>query len=76
VLCVVSPDWRGPGLPVISKFLKLSTSMEALLLPGPTLSVPVRLSPLPLSCGSMDANVLEKGFAGIPLGDVAGRGAW
>jgi hypothetical protein len=59
----------------MSRFLKLSTSKEARLLPGSACPVAVRSSPLVLSCGSMDANVLENGFAGIPLGDIAECGA-
>jgi len=70
------PDWRGPGFPVMSRFLKLSTSRDALLLPDAALSAAVRSSPLPLSCGSIDANVFEKGFAGIPPGEIADWGAW
>jgi hypothetical protein len=56
--------------------LKLSTSSEALLLPGAALSALVRSSSMPLSCGSIDASVLAKGFAGTPLGNVAELGAW
>ena len=43
------PDCRGFALPVMSKFLKLSTSNDALLLPGAALSVAVRSSAMPLS---------------------------
>jgi hypothetical protein len=60
----------------MSRFLKLSTSKEARLLPGSACPVAVRSSPLPLSCGSIDANVLENGFAGILLGEIADCGAW
>jgi hypothetical protein len=58
-------------MPVSNKFLKLSTSSEALLLPRAGLSAAVRFSPASLSCGSMDANVRENGLAGTPAGDVA-----
>jgi hypothetical protein len=71
VVCVGGPDWRGFALPVKSRFLKLSTSRDALLLPGAALSAAVRSSTAPLSCGSIDASVLAKGFAGIPAGDTA-----
>jgi hypothetical protein len=58
---------------VRSRFLKLSTSREALLLPRVGLSGLVRSSPLLASCGSSDASVLENGFAGALPGD---RAAW
>jgi hypothetical protein len=60
----------------MSRFLKLSTSRDALLLPGATFSVAFRSSAAPLSRGSMDANVRAKGFAGTPAGDVTGWRTW
>jgi hypothetical protein len=71
-----SPDWRGPGLPVMSRVLKLSTSNDALLLPRAGLSAAVRSAALSLSCGSIEASVLANGFAGIPPGDIEDCGAW
>jgi hypothetical protein len=65
------PEGRGVGLPVRSRFLKLSTSRDALCWPGPGLCARVRSSPGSFSCGSSDANVLEKGFAGKLLSDRA-----
>jgi len=59
----------------MSRFLKLSTSNEALL-PRAALSAGVRSSPASLSCSSIDASVLENGLTGTPLGDVADCGAW
>lgn len=53
----------------MSRFLKLSTSKDALLLPGGALSVVVRSSPLPLPDNSSEANVLENGLAGAVLGE-------
>jgi hypothetical protein len=55
----------------MSRFLKPSTSSDALFLPRAALSVGVRSSPLPLPGDSMEASVLEKGFAGAVLGDSA-----
>lgn len=72
---LVCGDWadgRGVGLPVKRRFLKLSTSNVALLLLVVCFSVPVRpSSALAVSCvcGSNDASVREKGFAGTPVGD-------
>jgi hypothetical protein len=60
----------------MSRFLKLSTSNEALLLPRVALSAAVRSSPASFSCGSLDANVLENGLGGMRLGDMADCGAW
>ena len=62
---------RGYGLPVKSMFLKLSTSREALLLPGAAPSADARSSP-PALCGSIDASVFANGFAGTTEGDNAG----
>lgn len=70
--CEGCPVCRGYGLPVSSMFLKLSTSREALLLPGVAPSAGARSSPLPLRCGSIDASVLANGFAGTTEGDRAG----
>lgn len=67
--CGGGPDGRGVGFPVMSRFLKLSTSKDALLLPNIGLPVFVRSSSFSLSCGSSDASVLENGFAGTLLGD-------
>lgn len=64
--------WRGYGLPVRSMFLKLSTSSEALLLPGVAPSAAARSSP-PALCGSIDASVFANGFAGTTEGDNAGK---
>lgn len=75
VACGDCPDWRGPALPVMSRFLKLSTSNDALLLPDAARSANVRSSPLPICCGSIDANVLENGFAGMPAGETTDCGA-
>lgn len=69
VVCGGCPEWRGVGLPVRRRFLKLSTSREALLLPRVVFSALVRSSPLSPPCGSNDASVLEKGFAGTLPGD-------
>lgn len=44
--CGACPVFRGYGLPVKSMFLKLSTSREALLLPGVAPSAAARSSPL------------------------------
>jgi hypothetical protein len=74
VACIGRPDGRSPGLPVSNRFLKLSTSREALLVPGAAFSAGVRPSPLSLACGSIDASVLENGFAGTPAGDVTDCG--
>jgi hypothetical protein len=74
--CIGRPDGRSPGWPVSNRFLKLSTSREALLVPRAAFSAGVRPSPLSFSCGSIDASVLEKGFAGTPAGDVADCGGW
>lgn len=71
--CTGAPAGR---LPVSNIFLKLSTSSEALLLPSGGLSTGFRSSPDSLCCGSIDANVREKGFAGTPLGDMYDCGAW
>jgi hypothetical protein len=76
VVCIGCPKGRGPGLPVSSRFLKLSTSKEALLVPRAGLPAGVRPSPLSFSCGSIDANVLENGLAGTPPGDVADCSGW
>lgn len=73
--CVEWLDGRSPGLPVSSRFLKLSTSSEALLLPRPGRSAAGRGSPVSLSCGSIVANVRENGLAGTPAGDTADCGA-
>lgn len=62
-------EWCGVGVPVKSRFLKLSTSNAALVLPGVVLSAPVRSAALAVSCGSSEANVRAKGFGGTPLGD-------
>jgi hypothetical protein len=70
--CAAGAACRGYGLPVKSMFLKLSTSREALLLPGVAPSADARSSPLPLRRGSIEASVLEKGFAGTTDGDRAG----
>jgi hypothetical protein len=66
--CVVC---RGYGLPVRSMFLKLSTSREALLLPGAAPSAEARSSP-PALWGSILASVFANGFAGTAEGDRAG----
>lgn len=59
------PEARGVGIPVMSRFLKLSTSSEALLLPGVGLCAFVRSSvPLSPCRGSNDASVFENGFTG------------
>jgi hypothetical protein len=71
VNCGGGPDGRGVGFPVMSRFLKLSTSRDALLLPNIGLPVFVRSSSLSRSCGSSEASVLENGFAGTLLGDRA-----
>lgn len=73
---IVCPDRRGPILPVSSRFLKLSTSNEALLGLKAAFSAGVRPSALSLSCGSIVANVLENGLAGTPPGDTADCGGW
>jgi hypothetical protein len=75
-VCIGRPGGRSPGLPVSNKFLKLSTSREALLVPRAAFSAGVRPSPLSFSCGSIDASVLENGFAGTPAGDAADCGGW
>lgn len=67
--CCGGPDGRGVAFPVRSRFLKLSTSKEALLLPSIGLPVFVRSSSLSLSWGSNEASVLENGFAGTLPGD-------
>lgn len=59
-------EGRGVGLPVMSRFLKLSTSKDALLLPRAALSDVVRSPLLP---ASSDASVLENGLAGAALGE-------
>lgn len=71
IICGDRADGRGVALPVKRRFLKLSTSSAALLLPGVVFSAPVRPSTLAVSCvcGSKDANVREKGFTGTRLGD-------
>ena len=72
--CAGRPEGRGVGLPVRSRFLKLSTSKDALLLPGGDLCALVRSSvPPSLSCDSNDASVFANGFGGTLLGD---RAAW
>jgi hypothetical protein len=67
--CEGGPDGRGVDFPVRSRFLKLSTSKDALLLPSIGLPVFVRSSSLSLSCDSNEASVLENGFAGTPPDD-------
>lgn len=63
---VVWADRRGVGLPVRRRFLKLSTSSAALLLPDALVSALDRSSALAVSCGSSVANVRENGLAGTP----------
>jgi hypothetical protein len=70
------PDWRGADLPVMSRFLKLSTSSDARLAPGAGLCVAVRSSATVPSCGSSEASVLANGFAGMPPGDKVDCGCW
>lgn len=68
VACGDWPDGRGLGLPVRSRFLKLSTSSETLLFIWIALSAAVRSTPSPFPCGSSVAKVREKGFDGTPVG--------
>jgi hypothetical protein len=74
--CIDCPDGRSPGLPVSNRFLKLSTSNEALLVPRAAFSAGVRPSLPSFPCDSIDASVLENGLTGTPAGDVADGGGW
>jgi hypothetical protein len=65
------PKWRGPDLPVMSRFLKLSTSSDALFAPRAGLCEAPRSSTTAPSCGSSEASVLANGF-----GDRDGCSAW
>lgn len=77
--CADGPEARGVGRPVMSRFLKLSTSRDArlvllllLLLPAASRCACARSSgPASLSCGSNDASVFAKGFAGMLRGEGA-----
>jgi hypothetical protein len=60
----------------MSRFLKLSTSNDTLLLPRAGLSAAVRSAALSLSCGSIEASVLANGFAGMLSGIREDCGAW
>ena len=55
--------------------MKLSTSKDALVFADAAFSADTFSSSLLRSCGSIEANVLENGFAGTPLGDTADCGA-
>jgi hypothetical protein len=70
------PKWRGPDLPVMSRFLKLSTSSDALLAPRAGLCEAPRSSTTAASCGSSEASVLANGFAGMLPVDKDDCGAW
>ena len=73
--CAGGPEGRGVGLPVKSRFLKLSTSRDALLFAGEGLCVLVRSLATPsVSCDSSDASVFANGFGGTLSGDGAAWG--
>jgi hypothetical protein len=70
------PKWREPVLPVMSRFLKLSTSSDALLAPRAGLCTAPRSSTTAPSCGSSEASVFANGFAGMLLGEKEDCDAW